>query len=106
MVRIHFVQPDGRTQAIEANPGESLMANATASGVDGIIAECGGSMVCGTCHVYVAAPWFEKIGAPSAMESDMLDCGLHQQANSRLSCQIIVTAEMDGMEVGVPLSQR
>jgi 2Fe-2S ferredoxin len=106
MVHIRFEQPDGSSQDIDATVGESLMASAKAQGVEGILAECGGSMVCGTCHVYVKEPWFSQLAAPSAMEADMLDCGLQQQPNSRLSCQIIVAPDMDGMEIAVPQSQR
>jgi 2Fe-2S ferredoxin len=106
MVRIQFESADGTVRPIDAPPGETLMAAAKAQGVPGIEAECGGSMVCGTCHVHVREPWFSRIGAPSAMETDMLDCALHPAAGSRLSCQIVVTAAMEGMEVGVPPSQR
>lgn len=106
MVRIRFVQPDGRADNIEATVGESLMANAKLHGIDGIVAECGGSMVCGTCHVYISEPGLPKLPAPGDMELDMLDCALHQQPNSRLSCQITVAESMDGLEVSVPLSQR
>ncbi|WP_298291494.1 2Fe-2S iron-sulfur cluster-binding protein [Novosphingobium sp.] len=106
MVRIRFTQPNGKVQEIEAETGETLMANACAQGIDGIIAECGGCLVCGTCHVYVAGPWFELLDPPSTIEADILDYGLHRQPSSRLSCQIMVTDTMDGMEVGVPLTQR
>ncbi len=106
MVHIRFIQADGTAQEIEAEPGESLMVNAKAKGVDGIVAECGGSMVCGTCHVYVAEPWFGRLPAPSDMEVDILDYGLHRSPQSRLSCQIGVTEAMDGMVVEVPVSQR
>ncbi len=106
MVRIRFTQADGTLQEIDAEPGHSLMANAKAKGVDGIVAECGGCMVCGTCHVYVAEDWYDRLPAPSEMESDILDYGLHRQPNSRLSCQIAVTDAMDGLEIAVPVSQR
>lgn len=106
MVQVRFTQPDGSAQEIDAKVGESLMVNAKANGIDGIVAECGGSMVCGTCHVYIGDGWYDRLPAPSDMELDMIDCGLHQQPNSRLACQIQVTGEMDGLEVHVPLSQR
>lgn len=106
MVRICFVHADGAVQEIEAEPDETLMAIARAKGVDGIVAECGGSMICGTCHVYVGEPWFSRLGPPDALEADMLDCGLHQKPTSRLACQIMVSDVMDGLEIGVPPSQR
>lgn len=106
MVRIRFRDEDGRTQDIEAEAGLSLMENAKAHGIDGIEAECGGSMVCGTCQIYVAEPWFSAIAPASAMEGEMVEYTRHPRPTSRLSCQIVVTEAMDGMEVGVPLSQR
>lgn len=106
MVRIRFRQPDGAVSMIEAESGESLMTNAKIYGVEGIIAECGGSMVCGTCHIYVEEPWFSDLPKATAMETEMLDYALHRQPNSRLACQVQVTDVMEGMEVGIPQSQR
>jgi ferredoxin, 2Fe-2S len=106
MVSITFVQPDGRRQRIEAELGVSLMANAKALGVGGIEAECGGSMVCGTCHVYLPAPLHGSIGPVPDMEAEMLEYVIEPQATSRLSCQVIVTEAMEGVEVGLPVSQR
>ena len=106
MVRVRFTQADGSAREIVATIGDSLMASAKAQGVDGIEAECGGSMVCGTCHVYIADCWLDRVGQPTAMEAEMLEFGLYPQANSRLSCQVPVTAALDGIEVGVPPSQR
>jgi 2Fe-2S ferredoxin len=106
VVSITFVQQDGRRQQIAAEPGETLMANAKAKGIDGIEAECGGSMVCGTCHVYLEPRVFELLGPPPPMEADMLEYVIAPQATSRLSCQIRVGSDMDGMEVGLPPSQR
>lgn len=106
MVRILFRDEAGNTQEIDAEPGISLMANAKAKGIDGIEAECGGAMVCATCQVYVAEPWFSAIAPAGEMEAEMVEYTRHPRPNSRLSCQIVVTEAMDGMEVGVPLSQR
>lgn len=105
MVRIRFVQPDGSAQDIDAEIGESLMANAKAKGVDGIIAECGGSMVCGTCHVYLDEAAVALVGPAQNFEAEMLDNVREPRPTSRLACQIAVTAEMDGIEVGLPASQ-
>lgn len=106
MVCIRFVQPNGVAREIDAQGGETLMAGAKANGIDGIEAECGGSMVCGTCHVYVDEPWFTLLGSPLEMEAEMLEYSLYPQPNSRLSCQIRVTEDLAGMSVAVPVSQR
>lgn len=101
-----MIEAAGMVRDIDAKPGESLMENAKAHGIDSIVAECGGSMVCGTCHVHIPEPWIARLEPPSAMERDMLECVMHPAPNARLSCQIIVTPELDGMEVIVPPSQR
>lgn len=106
MVRIVFRDEAGRTHEIAAEAGVSLMENAKAQGMDGIEAECGGSMVCGTCQVYIAEPWFSTIAPASAMEAEMVEYTRYPRPTSRLSCQIVVTEAMDGMEVGVPEAQR
>ncbi len=106
MVQVRFTLADGSLRDIDATVGDSLMLSAKLNGVDGIEAECGGSMVCGTCHIYVAEDWSAHVGRPSAMEVEMLEFGLYPRANSRLSCQIQVTVELEGLEVGVPIAQR
>ena len=106
MVRIMFRDVAGNAQEINAEPGVSLMVSAKAHGIAGIEAECGGSMVCATCQIYVDEPWFSAIGAAGPIEAEMVEYTRHPRLTSRLSCQILVTEAMDGMEVGVPLSQR
>lgn len=106
MVRIMFRDSAGNARVVEAEAGQPLMAGAKAAGVDGIEAECGGSMVCGTCQVYVAPAWFARLPAATAIEAEMVEYTRHPRANSRLSCQIMVTLEMDGLEVETPPSQR
>lgn len=106
MVRVVFRDADGATTAIDAEPGVSLMVSAKAAGVSGIEAECGGSMVCATCQVYVSEPWFSQIAPASPIEGDMVEYTRHPRSNSRLSCQIVVNDAMDGMEVEVPPAQR
>lgn len=94
---------DGREMTLDVAEGLSLMEAATARGVPGIIGECGGSMSCATCHVVVADDWAEKAGTPSAFEEDMLDITeAGRQPTSRLSCQIRMTAALDGIVVSVP----
>lgn len=100
---ITFVQPDGSEQLVDANAGASLMAYATNDGVPGIVGECGGSMSCGTCHVHVLPEWQAIVGPASDQEAGMLDWrDNYDPVASRLSCQIILTDEMDGMRVAVP----
>jgi 2Fe-2S ferredoxin len=106
MVRIVFHGANGDTTAIDAEPGVSLMASAKSAGVGGIEAECGGSMVCATCQVYVSEPWFSRIAPAGSIEAEMVEYTRHPRPNSRLSCQIVVNDAMDGMEVAVPPAQR
>ena len=105
MTKITFIQPSGVDIEVEATPGTSLMQAAMDNMVDGILADCGGSCSCATCHCYVDDAWIEKVPAPSEMEKDMLECVLEPQPNSRLSCQIEVTDDLDGLVVRLPESQ-
>lgn len=106
MVQVMFKTIEGIQRLVEANIGESLMAAAVRNRVPGIEAACGGSMVCGTCHVYVSEPWFGRLPAASGMETEIHEYGAHVRANSRLACQITVTAALDGIVVTTPLAQR
>ncbi len=106
MVRIVFRDDAGNAAEIEARAGQSLMGSAKAAGIAGIEAECGGSMVCATCQVYVAPDWFERLPPASAMEAEMVEYTRHPRPTSRLSCQIMVTPQLDGLEVTTPPSQR
>lgn len=100
---ITFVQADGTEQLVDADSGANLMAYATRDGVKGIDGECGGSMSCGTCHVHVHPRWQAIAGAASDMERGMMDWrDSYDPAASRLSCQIILSDEMDGMVLTVP----
>ena len=105
MAKITFIQPDGQTQTVEAEAGLTVMEAAKLANVPGIEAECGGACACATCHVYVDEPWREKTGKPSEMEEDMLDFAFDVRDESRLSCQIRVTADIDGLVVRVPAKQ-
>jgi 2Fe-2S ferredoxin len=105
MAKITFVQPDGTSQVVDAQPGVTVMEAAKLNAVPGIDAECGGACACATCHVYVDEAWQAKTGKPSAMEEDMLDFAFDVQEASRLSCQIKVTADLDGLVVRVPAKQ-
>lgn len=105
MAKITFIQPDGTRQEVLAEPGMTVMEAARKELVPGIEAECGGACSCATCHVYVDDVWREKVGPPSQMEEDMLDFAFDVRASSRLSCQIKVKEELDGLVVSVPEKQ-
>ncbi len=105
MTKITFVQPDGTRRDVEAKPGLTVMEAAKINVIEGIEAECGGACACATCHVYVDDAWREKVGKPSAMEEDMLDFAFDVREASRLSCQIKVTNELDGVVLHVPAKQ-
>jgi 2Fe-2S ferredoxin len=105
MPRIVFVEPGGARREINASVGISVMETALEHGVQGIVAQCGGACACATCHVYVAPAWFDKLPPPEEMEQGMLECAWQPRATSRLSCQIPVTSDMDGLELIVPQQQ-
>ena len=105
MAKITYVQADGSSQTVDAKPGSTVMETAVDNDIDGIVAECGGACSCATCHVYVDEAWLERTGEPDAMEDGMLDCVLDRRPESRLSCQIPVREEIDGLVVHVPEHQ-
>jgi ferredoxin, 2Fe-2S len=105
MTTVTFINHKGEATSIQAEAGISLMQAAVNNSVAGIIAECGGACSCATCHCYVDDAWLSRISPPSQVEKDMLECVLNPQPNSRLSCQITVSADMDGLTVRVPENQ-
>ncbi len=102
MPHITYVETDGTRHETEAEVGSTVMETAIMNGVPGIVAECGGACTCATCHVYVDEAWTETVGGPSMMEEDMLDFAYAVKPTSRLSCQIKVKDELDGLVVHVP----
>jgi 2Fe-2S ferredoxin len=102
MTTVTFITPDRGALAVEASDGLSLMENARRANVRGIIAECGGACACATCHVHVAEDWLARVGLPNDMEREMLDFAEDVRPNSRLSCQITMTAALDGLVVSLP----
>jgi ferredoxin, 2Fe-2S len=103
MPSITFIHPDGRSESVKAETGASAMLAALTHGVDGIVAECGGNAVCATCHVYVDEVWLEKLAPRTADEDDLLDgAAAERRPNSRLSCQIKITADLDGLVLRLP----
>ena len=105
MVKITYVDSHGASRDVDAEEGSTVMESAIRNSVPEIVAECGGACACATCHVYVDEGWIAIVGEPSPMEEDMLDFGYDVKPNSRLSCQIKVTAEIDGLVVRVPERQ-
>ena len=105
MPRITFIEPGGFRHEIDAPVGVTLMEAARQNGVQGILALCGGACACGTCHVYVDEKWLPRLAAREEMEEGMLESAWEPRGNSRLSCQIHVSADLDGLVVRVPQRQ-
>ena len=103
MPKVTYVDADGLEHAVDAVVGDSLMVTAVRNGVPGIIGECGGNCSCATCHVWVRSEFAPLVGGPGDMEDDLLDMAVaDRRATSRLSCQIVLTDELDGIEVRIP----
>ena len=105
MTKLTFIAFDGTRIDVEAVNGSTVMENAIKNAVPGIEAECGGACACATCHVYVDDAWTNVVGKPAAMEEDMLDFAFDVRPNSRLSCQIKVKDELNGLVVSIPERQ-
>ena len=105
MPKVTYLSHTGSTTSIEAAVGMTVMRAAVMNDVPGIDAECGGSCACGTCHVVVDPAWADRLPPPSANEVDTLELVSDPQPNSRLSCQIEITAALDGLVVTTPASQ-
>lgn len=103
MPKVIYVTHDGDRRSVEIPVGWSVMEGAVQNDVDGIVAECGGGCACATCHVYVDAEWYDKLGGPSDMERDMLECTAAESTQrSRLGCQIKVSEDCEGLVVHLP----
>lgn len=105
MITINYITHDGAKHTVQVEPGSSLMKGAMLNNVPGIIAECGGACACATCHVYLPPEWQSRVPTALDEETDMLECAIEVQNNSRLACQITLTTELDGLEVHLPSSQ-
>lgn len=106
MTRIVFIEPDGRSVALELAPGQSLMRGAMDAGLVGLEAQCGGNCSCATCHCYVQQPWLDKLPPPSDDERLMLgNVASELRPNSRLACQLTVASALDGLTVQFPERQ-
>ena len=105
MPKITYIEHDGKTHTIEVASGLSVMEGAVQNNIPGIDADCGGSMACATCHVYVKEEWFNKLPKKEDGEEDMLDMAFEPKKNSRLSCQLMVSEQLDGLVVNLPEKQ-
>ena len=105
MPRITYITSDAQTHTIEVKNGLTVMEGAVQNDIPGIDADCGGGMACATCHVYVNEEWLDKLPTKEDGEEDMLDMAFEPKSNSRLSCQITVSDELDGLVVNIPSKQ-
>jgi ferredoxin, 2Fe-2S len=105
MAKITYVEFSGKTHEVDVAPGLSVMQGAVANNVRGVIAECGGACSCATCHIYVDESWVDKLENKTEEEEAMLDAVMDLQPNSRLSCQVKVTEEIEGLIVRLPAKQ-
>lgn len=105
MPTLTFIEHNGTEHQVIGSIGQSVMQAATFASVPGIPADCGGACSCATCHTYVDDAWLSKVAQAESPETDMLEYAFERQANSRLSCQLIISEEMDGMVLRLPSSQ-
>ena len=105
MAKITYIEHSGKSHTIEVQNGLTVMEAAVQNNISGIDADCGGSMACATCHVYVKEEWFNKLPKKEDGEEDMLDMAYEPNKFSRLSCQVIVSDELDGLIVSIPSKQ-
>jgi len=102
MAKITYIEFNGTPHEVDVKPGLSVMEGAVDNNIPGIEAECGGACSCATCHVYVDSAWVAATGSAKHLEQDMLECAMDLQETSRLSCQIEVSDELDGLVVRMP----
>ena len=105
MPKITYIEHNGKSHTLDVENGLSVMEGATQNNIPGIDADCGGACACATCHVYVEEKWFDKISNKTSAEQDMLDMAFEPNSFSRLSCQITVSDELDGLVVKMPSKQ-
>ena len=105
MPNIKYIDHEGNSKTIEVENGLSVMEGAIQNNIPGIDADCGGSMACATCHVYVEEKWLNKLPKAEDAEVDMIDMAFEPKKNSRLSCQLIVSDELNGLTVTTPSKQ-
>jgi 2Fe-2S ferredoxin len=105
MALVKYIDAQGVETEVDVVNGDTVMEGATANGIEGIVAECGGGCACATCHCYVDEAWYDRLAPPGDAERDLLECVSEPRPTSRLSCQIHVSDELDGLLVRLPESQ-
>jgi ferredoxin, 2Fe-2S len=105
MTKITYITHEDKSYTVEVQNGLTVMEGAVQNDIPGIDADCGGGMACATCHVYVKEDWFNKLAPKEDGEEDMLDMAFEPKKNSRLSCQLIISNELDGLIVNIPSKQ-
>ena len=105
MAKINYITHDNQNYSVEVQSGLTVMEGAVQNDIPDIDADCGGGMACATCHVYVKEEWLDKIPKKEDGEEDMLDMAFEPKKNSRLSCQLVVSDELDGLIVNIPSKQ-
>ena len=105
MTKIKYIEHGGKEHQVDVANGLSVMEGAVQNNIPGIDADCGGGMACATCHVYVKEEWLDKLPIKENGEEDMLDMAFEPKKNSRLSCQLVVSDELDGLTVDIPSKQ-
>ena len=105
MPKITYIENNGKSHTVEVDKGLTVMEGAVQNNIPGIDADCGGSMACATCHVYVKDDWYDKLDEKSEGEDDMIDQAYEPKKNSRLSCQITVSDKIEGLVVHLPEKQ-
>ena len=105
MAKITYIEHNGKSHTLQVANGLTVMEGAVQNNIPGIDADCGGSCACATCHVYVDEKWFDKLPNKESAEEDMLDMAFEPKKFSRLTCQIVVTDELDGLVVKMPSKQ-
>ena len=105
MAKIKYIEHNGKEHVVEVQNGLTVMEGAIQNDIPGIDADCGGGMACATCHVYVKDDWLDKLPKKEDGEEDMLDMAFEPKKNSRLSCQLVISNELDGLIVSIPSKQ-
>lgn len=105
MPKITYIDHTGAEYHVEVETGQTVMQGAVGNNVPGIDADCGGQCACATCHVYIPEAWLAQVGSPGDQEAGMLEAATDTRSNSRLSCQIVVTDELEGLIVKLPEKQ-
>jgi len=105
MPNVTYIEANGQSHEVDLDAGVSLMQGAVDNMIEGIVAECGGSCSCATCHCYIDQQWLDKLEPATEMENDLLECVTEPKDNSRLSCQIVISDDLNGLVVHLPESQ-